>query len=91
MTEKRTQELLPPLLFLAAFAALAWLLSRTLPSAMVAPTSDDGYYLGYMRAVSEKGLGTLPSLHHWYNTVEANWRGRGKEPSRAAARGSARP
>jgi hypothetical protein len=51
-------------LALAVFVGVA--LARTLGEVRYQPTSDEGYYLKYMRDVGEQGLGAFPDLFRYY-------------------------
>ncbi len=69
----RAERLLPPAIFGVALVLLAWILVRSLPSAVTDPGSDDGYYLRYMTAVRQQGLSVFPSLFEQWNAAQEAW------------------
>lgn len=72
-TPTRSDRLLCPALFAVALGILAWILLRSFASAVQDPTSDDGYYLGYMQNVHANGLRAFPALFERWNSTRADW------------------
>lgn len=57
-----------------ALIALVWrALLPTLATVQYQPSSDDGYYLRYMREVGEQGLGALPGQFRFYLGDSQHW------------------
>jgi hypothetical protein len=69
----RAARFLPPAIFVVALALLAWILVRSLPSAVRDEHSDDGYYLRYMTMVRQGGLSAFPGLFEWWNGTKDAW------------------
>ena len=69
----RVGRLLPPAIFGVALVLLAWILVRSLSSAVRDEHSDDGYYLRYMTAVRQGGLSAFPGLFEWWNGSKETW------------------
>lgn len=72
-TSTRAKRLLGPGLLALALGVLAWILLRSFHAAVRDTTSDDGYYLHYMRTVHEGGLSTFPRLFEEWNTSRSAW------------------
>jgi 4-amino-4-deoxy-L-arabinose transferase-like glycosyltransferase len=71
--ERRLERLLPPALFGVALVLLAWILVRSLSSAVRDERSDDGYYLHYMTMVRQQGLSVFPALFEQWNATKQAW------------------
>lgn len=69
----RGERLLPPALFGAALVVLAFVLVRSLSSAVKDERSDDGYYLHYMTLVRQQGLSVFPALFEQWNATKEFW------------------
>jgi 4-amino-4-deoxy-L-arabinose transferase-like glycosyltransferase len=69
----RAERYLPPALFGVALVLLAWILVRSLSSAVKDERSDDGYYLHYMTMVRQHGLSVFPALFEQWNTTKEFW------------------
>jgi hypothetical protein len=57
-----------------ALVAIVWsAVLPTLSSVVYMPESDEGYYLRYMRDVSERGLGAIPGQFTFYLGDQRHW------------------
>jgi 4-amino-4-deoxy-L-arabinose transferase-like glycosyltransferase len=63
----------PMLAFAAVLALATAIVVASLPSAVVDASSDDGYYLAYMKSVHESGLSVFPKLFDAWNADEHAW------------------
>jgi 4-amino-4-deoxy-L-arabinose transferase-like glycosyltransferase len=70
---RRRASIWPPILFAVALAIALCVIVGSLPSAARDANSDDGYYLLYMKALHERGLGAFPGLFDLWNGDPARW------------------